>query len=66
LFFFASFQWQKECLDFIGRLREKVETMGFDRKKYYTQVRPTLVEVKVFLRAETKKEDGGRFEGMAY
>jgi hypothetical protein len=26
---FVSFQWPKECLDFVSRLLEKVETMGF-------------------------------------
>jgi hypothetical protein len=25
---FASFQWPKECMDFVNRVREKVETIG--------------------------------------
>ncbi len=39
---------------------------GFERKKYYTGVRPTLAEGKMFLRTETKKKDGGKFEELAY
>ncbi len=52
-------------LDFVNKIREKGETMGFDRKDYYMRVRPALVEGKVYLRAETKKKVGGWFEGLA-
>jgi hypothetical protein len=62
----ASFQWPKECLDFVDKIREEVYKMGYDRKEYYTRVRPAMVECRVFLRAEIKKKDGGKFEGLAY
>jgi hypothetical protein len=38
----ASFQWPKESLEFVEKIREKVEEMGFGRKEYYTRVRPTM------------------------
>jgi hypothetical protein len=34
--------------------------------KFYTRIRPALVEGKVILKADTKKKDGGTFEGLAY
>jgi hypothetical protein len=62
----TSFQWPRECMDFVDKIREEVYKMGYDRKDHYTKVRPTLVEGRVFLRAEIKKKDGGKFEGIAY
>ncbi len=62
----ASFQWPKECMEFVEKIREKVETMGFGKKEYYARVRPTLVDGRVLLRANTKKIEGGKFEGLAY
>ncbi len=62
----ASFQWLKECMEFVEKIREKVEAMGFGRKEYYTRVRPVTKEGRVLLRADTKKKEGGKFEGLAY
>jgi hypothetical protein len=30
----APFQWPKECMEFVDKIREKVETMGFGKKVY--------------------------------
>ncbi len=38
----TSFQWPKECMEFVGKIREKVETMGFGKKEYYTIIRPAI------------------------
>jgi hypothetical protein len=62
----VSFQWPKESMDFVDKIREEVNKMGYDRKEYFTRVRPVMVEGRVFLRAEVKKKDGGRFESLAY
>jgi hypothetical protein len=62
----TSFQWPKECMEFVDKIREKVEKMGYGRKDFYTKVRPILIEGRVFLRADTKKKEGGKFEGLAY
>jgi hypothetical protein len=62
----ASFQWPKECMEFVGKIREKVESMGFGKKEYYTRIRPAVKEGKVLLRADTKRKEGGKFEGLAY
>jgi hypothetical protein len=62
----ASFQWPKECMDFVDKIREKVDMMGYGKKEFYTKVRPVMIEGWVFLRAETKKKEGGKFEGLAY
>jgi hypothetical protein len=53
-------------MDLVKQVREKVETMGFNRKDYYTRDRLLLVEGRVFLKAEIKKKDGRRFEGLVY
>jgi hypothetical protein len=53
-------------MDFVKQVREKVETMGFNRKDYFTRDRLLLVEGRVFLEAEIKKKDGRRFEGLVY
>jgi hypothetical protein len=62
----ASFQWPKECMEFVDKIREKVETMGFGKEEYYTRIRPVLVHGRVLLRVETKRKVGGKFEGVAY
>jgi hypothetical protein len=62
----SAFQWPKECMEFVDKIREKVETMGFGKKEFYTRVRPARVDGRVFLRVETKKKEGGKFEGLAY
>jgi DNA repair exonuclease SbcCD ATPase subunit len=62
----ATFQWPKECMEFVDKIREKVETMGFGKKEYFTRIRPTRVDGQVLLRVETKRKEGGRFEGLAY
>jgi hypothetical protein len=40
--------------------------MGYDRKIYYFQIRLTLVEGKVFFKADIKKKEEGKVEGFAY
>jgi hypothetical protein len=62
----TSFQWPKECMEFVDKIREKVDVMGYSRKDHYTKVRPVLIEGRVFLRADTKKKEGGKFEELAY
>jgi hypothetical protein len=62
----ASFQWPKECMEFVDKIREKVETMGFGKKEFYTRIRPTLVHGRVMLRVDTKRKEGGKFSGLAY
>jgi hypothetical protein len=32
----ALFQWPKECMEFVEKIREKVEAMGFGKKEYFT------------------------------
>jgi hypothetical protein len=40
-------------MEFVDRIREKVETMGFDRKEYYTRIRPVSTDGRVLLRVDT-------------
>ncbi len=62
----ASFQWPKECMEFVDKVREKVETMGFGKEEFYTRVRPAVAHGRVLLRVDTKKKEGGKFKGLAY
>jgi DNA repair exonuclease SbcCD ATPase subunit len=62
----ASFQWPKESMEFVEKIRDKVEAMGFGRKEFFTRIRPVTKEGKVLLRADTKRKEGGKFEGLAY
>jgi hypothetical protein len=62
----SSFQWLKECMEFVDKIREKVETMGFGKKEYYARIRPAVVNGRILLRADTKSKEGGKFEGLAY
>jgi hypothetical protein len=62
----ASFQWPKECMEFVDKVREKVETMGFGKEEFYTRVRPTVAQGRVLLRVDTKRKGGGKFKGLAY
>jgi hypothetical protein len=62
----TSFQRPKECMEFVGKVREKVETMGFSEKEFYTRIRPALAHGRVLLRVDTKRKEGGKFKGLAY
>jgi hypothetical protein len=62
----TSFQWPKECMEFVGKVREKVETMGFSKNEFYTRIRPALAHGRVLLRVDTKRKEGGKFKGLAY
>jgi hypothetical protein len=62
----ASFQWPKECMEFVDKVREKVETMGFGKEEFYTRIRPAVVHGRVLLRVDTKRKEGGKFKGLAY
>ncbi len=53
----ASFQWPKECMKFVDKICEKVETMGFGKKEYYTRIRPELTDGRVLLRVDTKRKE---------
>jgi hypothetical protein len=59
-------QWPKECMEFVEKVREKVETMGFGKKEHYTRVRPVRKDGRVLLRVDTKRKEGGKFKGLAY
>ncbi len=62
----ASFQWPKECMEFLDKIREKVETMGFGKKEYYTRIRPVVTDGRVLLRVDTKRKEEGTFKGLAF
>jgi hypothetical protein len=62
----ATSQWPKECMEFVDKVREKVGTMGFGKKEYYTRIRPVWLEGRVLLKVDTKKKEGGKFVGLAY
>jgi hypothetical protein len=59
-------QWPKECMEFVEKVREKAETMGFGKNEYYTRVRPVRMDGRVLLRVDTKRKEGGKFRGLAY
>jgi hypothetical protein len=62
----ATFQWPKECMEFVDKIRGKVETMGYGKKEHFTRVRPAMVQGRILLRVDTKRKGGGKFEGLAY
>ncbi len=62
----TSCLWPKECMELVEKVREKVETMGFGKKEYYTRVRPVRMDGRVLLRVYTKRKEGGKFKGLAY
>jgi signal transduction histidine kinase len=63
---FVSFQWPKECMDFVRGLREKVEEMGYGLKTNFVRIRPVVVEGTVYFRADVKDKARGNFEKVAY
>jgi hypothetical protein len=62
----ATFQWPKECMEFVDKIRGKVETMGYGKKEHFTRVRPAMVQGRILLRVDTKRKGRGKFEGLAY
>jgi hypothetical protein len=53
-------------MEFVEKVREKVETMGFGKQEHYTRVRPVRKDGRVLLRVDTKRIEGGKFKGLAY
>jgi hypothetical protein len=53
-------------MEFVDKVREKVETMGFGKEEFYTRVRPAVAHGRVLLRVDTKRKEGGKFKGLAY
>jgi hypothetical protein len=53
-------------MEFVGKVQEKVETMGFSKKELYTRIRPALAQGRVFLGVDTERKEGGIFKGLAY
>jgi hypothetical protein len=53
-------------MEFVDKVRGKVEIMGFGKSEYYTRIRPARIDGRVFLRVDTKRKAGGKFEGLAY
>jgi hypothetical protein len=50
----------------VDKIREKVETLGFGKKEYFTRIRPSQIDGRVYLRVETKRKEEGKFKGLAY
>ncbi len=60
-----AFQWPKESLEFVNGVREEVEKTGYERKAYFTRLRPTSVDGRVMIRADCRSKEGGKFEQVA-
>jgi hypothetical protein len=39
-------------MEFVDKIREKVEKMGFDKKEYYKRIRPAVIYGRVLLRVD--------------
>jgi hypothetical protein len=53
-------------LEFVKGLRKKVEDMGYEKKEYFARIRPTLVDGTMYIWADVRKKEGGRFEKLGY
>jgi hypothetical protein len=58
--------FKDRIMEFVDKIREKVEKMGFGKKEYYTRIRPAVIYGRVLLRVDTKRKEGGKFEGLGY
>jgi hypothetical protein len=47
-----SLQWPKESNEFVKGIREKVDEIGFDKKTFFSKIRPTMVGGKVYILAD--------------
>ncbi len=61
----VSFQRPKKILELVNDVREEIEKMGYERKAFFMRLRPTLVDGRVYIRAECRKKEGGKFEQLA-
>ncbi len=61
----ATFQWPKECMEFVEKNREKVGKMGFGKEEYYIRVRPVSTDGIILLRVDTNRKEGGTCKGLA-
>jgi hypothetical protein len=39
-------------MEFVNSVREKVEEMGYERKAYFTRVRPIFMDGRMMIRAD--------------
>jgi len=57
----VSFHWPTEMLDYVKGIRERVEGMGRGGGEEFVRVRAVREEGELFLRADVRRKEGGRF-----
>ena len=58
---FPSFHWPSEILEMVNHARDQVRVAGFSEGDYYVKVRPERREGKLWIRADVKPKNGGRY-----
>jgi len=57
----VSFHWPTEMLEYVKGIRERVEGMGRGGREEFVRVRAVREEGELFLRADVRRKEGGRF-----
>jgi hypothetical protein len=57
----VSFHWPTEMLEYVKGIRERVEGMGRGGGEEFVRVRAVREEGELFLRADVRRKEGGRF-----
>ena len=57
----VSFHWPTEMLEYVKGIRERVEGMGSGGQEEFVRVRAVREEGELFLRADVRRKEGGRF-----
>ena len=61
----VSIHWPKEMLGYVKGIRERVEGMGHGGMEEFVRVRPVKQDGALFIRADVRRKDGGRFKLVA-
>jgi len=61
----VSVHWPKEMLGYVKGIRERVEEMGHGGMEEFVRVRPVKQDGALFIRADVRRKDGGRFKLVA-
>jgi len=61
----VSIHWPKEMLDFVKGVRKRMEEMGHGGREEFVRVRPVKQEGSLFIRADVRRREGGKFTLVA-
>jgi hypothetical protein len=63
--YFATFHWPTEIREFVGKIREKLDSDGYG-ETHFIRVRPEERGGEMLIKADVRQKNGGRFQTKGF